>query len=205
MTARGASTALPALALTLLLAASCGGPKRLGLSFSPSPGALLNPGTVQLVVTDARALKSLIGPEALNRDLFKGSRNGLVDFKIVLPTGETVSRSMMTVEAAVYEAVRERLRLQGITAQSGTSGAKARVTVHIVDMAIDVSGSDLTSHVRLEAVIDRPGLVTVTRTTVDADASRRKLIGDMGGADSLSEAITLAVNRLDFSGINRFQ
>ncbi|MDR1313581.1 MAG: hypothetical protein LBQ12_07775 [Deltaproteobacteria bacterium] len=196
---------IPALALTLLFAASCfGGSSRLGLSFNPSPGSQLHKAAVQLVVSDKRASKSLVGPEAMNRGLFKGSQNGLIDFKVTLPNGETISRSMLNVETAVFEAVSERLRLQGVTASTGTAGAKARVTINIADLAIDVQGSDLASHVRLEAVMDRPGLELVVRSHAEADASKRKLIGDMGGADSLSEALTLAVNRLDFSGIDRF-
>ncbi|MDR3153798.1 MAG: hypothetical protein LBW85_05880 [Deltaproteobacteria bacterium] len=202
----GVAKILPSLALTLLLAASCiGGAKRLGLSYSPIPGAKLDRGTVQLVINDARPSKSIVGPEALRRDLFKGSQNGLVDFTVKLPTGETVSRSSLTVEAAVFEAVKERLRLQGVTAQTGVSGAKARVTVNIADLVIDVQGSDLSSHVRLEAVMDRPGLELVTRTWAEADSSKMKLIGDMGGSESVSEALTLAVNRLDFSSLDRFQ
>jgi hypothetical protein len=196
---------LPALALTVLLASSCiGGAKRFDLAYSPSVGAQLARGTVQLVVTDARAVNSLVGPEALNQGLFKGSRNGLVDLKVTLPTGETVSRSMLTVENAIFESVKERLRLLGIAAQTGTSGAKARVTVRIADLSIDVQGSYLASHVRLEAVIDRPGLTYVNSTWAEADSLKRKLIGDMGGAESLSEALTLAVNRIDFSALDRF-
>lgn len=205
MTRGAAQTIIPALALTLLFATSClGGSSRLGLSFSPSPGAQLSRAAVQLVVVDGRQSKNLVGPEAMNRDLFTGSQSGLVDFKVSLPTGETISRSMLTIEAAVFEAVSERLKLQGITAQTGTNGAKARVTVNIVDLSIDLKGSDLASHVRLDAVMDRPGMDLVVRSSAEADASRRKLVGDMGGADSLSEAITLAVNRVDFSGLDRF-
>ncbi|MDR2613114.1 MAG: hypothetical protein LBG06_09950 [Deltaproteobacteria bacterium] len=196
---------IPALALTMFLLASCGGASRLGLTYSPIPGAILQRGTVQLVVRDARPVKNLVGPEAMNRNLFKGSQDGLVDLKVSLPTGETVARSMLTVESAVFEAVKERLRLQGVTAQTGVSGAKARVTVSIVDLSIDVQGSDLASHIRLEAVMDRPGIDLVTRTWAEADSSKMKLIGDMGGAQSLSEALTMAVNRLDFSTLDRFQ
>ncbi|MDR1036540.1 MAG: hypothetical protein LBT40_08205 [Deltaproteobacteria bacterium] len=205
MTRGPALAAIPLMALTLLLATSCiGGSKRLGLSFSPAPGAQLTPATVQLVVVDGRTSKNLVGPEAMNRDLFAGSQSGLIDFKVTLPTGEAISRSMLTIETAIFEAVRERLKLQGITAQTGTSGAKARVTITISDLSIDIKGSELASHVRLQAVYDRPGIDLVIRSYAEADASRRRLVGDIGGADSLSEAITLAVNRLDFSALNRF-
>jgi hypothetical protein len=197
---------LPALALCLLFTAACigGGAKRLELTFSPQPGAALQRGAVQLVVNDPRG-GGLVGPEALKRDLFKGSQNGKVDLKVKLPTGETVSRSMLSIEAMIYEAVAERLRLQGITAQKVPAGAKARVTVNVADLTIDVVGSDIASHVKLEVVMDRPGLETRTRTWAEADSSKMKLIGDMGGAASLSEALTLCVNRLDFSGLDRFQ
>jgi hypothetical protein len=202
---RGAALTLPALAITLLLASSCmGGANRLGVTYTPQAGPQLQRAAVVLAVTDARPNRSLVGPEATRRDLFKGSQGGQIDLTVTLPSGETVARSMLTAESAVFEAVKEKLRLEGVTAQTSPAGAKARVTVTITDMTIDVQGSDIASHVRLEALIDRPGLELRNRSYAEADGTRMKLIGDMGGAASLSEALTLAVNRLDLSSIDRF-
>ncbi|MDR1166899.1 MAG: hypothetical protein LBO66_13720 [Deltaproteobacteria bacterium] len=195
------------LFLPLLWLASCsfGGPNRLVATFAPlAQGATLTPGTVMLVVADARANRSLVGPEALGKDLFKGSQNGVMDLSVTLPTGQVVARSLLTVEGVVFEAVKERLRLLGINAETTNANAKCRITINIADFVVDARGSDVIAHVRLESVVDRPGLDLVTRSWAEADSSKFKLIGDMGGDESLSQALSLCVNRLDFSSLNRF-
>ena len=194
-----------ALSLSLVLAGCLGGSKRLTITYAPqSADSRLTPGNVFLVVNDARSNRSLVGPSALDKDLFKGSQNGQVDLSVALPTGQTIARSQLTVEQAVYEAVRERLRVLGITGAPSNVGAKARVTINIADFVLDAQGTDAVAHVRLEAVIEGPDMQRTIRSWAEADSTKFKLVGDMGGAGSLSEALTLAVNRLNFSGLNNY-
>jgi hypothetical protein len=194
-----------ALALAMPLASCIGGAKRLNVAVSPvAGGPQLNPGTVFLVVTDVRQNRSLVGPSALEKNLFKGSQSGQIDLSVTLPTGQTVSRSLLSVQEAVFEAVRERLRLLGITANPNNQNAKARVTINIADFVLDAQGTDALAHVRLEAVIEGPDMQRVYRSWAEADSSKFKLIGDMGGAQSLGDALTLAVNRINFSPLNYY-
>ncbi|MDR2460944.1 MAG: hypothetical protein LBE38_09235 [Deltaproteobacteria bacterium] len=196
---------LPALLALVILTSCIGTSSRLNLTYNPIAGTTtINHATVQLVVVDGRQTPNLVGRTAQSQELFKGSQGGMVDFMITVPSGQTVSRSLMSVEQVVFEAVRERLRLLGVAANTGSSGAKCRVTVNIADFVLDVSGSDVVAHVRLEAVMDRPGYELVNRSWAEADSSRRKLIGDMGGADALSEALTMAVNRLNFASLDQY-
>ncbi|MDR2199676.1 MAG: hypothetical protein LBR53_09535 [Deltaproteobacteria bacterium] len=194
------------LGLSIVMTACLvGAPKRLNISYAPQAGgSRLTPGTVYLVVHDARSDRSLVGPGALDKNLFKGSQNGQVDLSVILPTGQSVARSLLTVEEVVYEAVKERLRLLGIVANPDNRNAKARVTINVADFVLDASGTNALAHVRLEAVIEGPDTQRVTRGWAEADSSKFKLIGDMGGAESLGEALTLAVNRLNFSSLNNY-
>jgi hypothetical protein len=199
----------PALALAILLSLSLtaclGGQKRLTLEVSPAAGgAALTAGHVFLVVNDTRQNRSLVGPAALEKNLFKGSQGGQVDLSLRLPSGQTVGRSQLSVTQAVYEAVKERLALLGITAGPTNVNAKARVTVNVADFVLDAQGTDALAHVRLEAVIEGRDMQRTTRVWAEADSTKFKLVGDMGGAASLGEALSLAVNRLNFSSLNNY-
>ncbi|MDR2349936.1 MAG: hypothetical protein LBF41_04830 [Deltaproteobacteria bacterium] len=199
------SKILLVLAGALLIGSCGGGAKRLNLEFNPVAGTTtVNPGTVKLVVVDDRSDKSLVGPGALAKDLFKGSQNGVVDLEVTLPTGQKIARSVLTAEQAVFEAVKERLNVLGIRADSGGEGAKASVTVSIIRCDVDLVDSEVVARVRLESVVTSPGHPVTSRFWAEADSSRRKLIGDMGGAEALSEALTLAVNRLNFQSLDQY-
>jgi hypothetical protein len=197
--------ALLSIGMSLLLTACLGGQKRLNLNYAPvAGGAQLTKGNVFLVVKDTRSNRSVVGPSALDKNLFKASQGGQVDLAVTLPSGQKVSRSLLTVEEVVFESVKERLKLLGITAAANNTNAKARLTINIADFVVDASGTDAIAHVRLEAVIEGPDMQRTYRSWAEADSSKFKLIGDMGGADSLGEALTLAVNRLSFASLNNF-
>ncbi|MDR1545394.1 MAG: hypothetical protein LBU12_01480 [Deltaproteobacteria bacterium] len=192
------------IALMTLALAGCTSAKRLVAEFRPQGGAPLTPATVQLLVQDLRPGGQFVGPEALSRDLFRESQGGQVDLTTAFPTGATVSLSHLTVPVMVYEAVKAKLGGMGVAGQPDTAGAKARVTIIVKELSIDVVGSDLLSRVSLEAVIDRPGLNLVHRSNSFAESSKLKLLGDMGGSEILGDALTRAINSLDFSGLNNF-
>jgi hypothetical protein len=190
--------------MAALYGCSIGGGKRLNLDFRPQGGLQLSPGVVQLLVADRRPSAQLVGPEATNKGLLKESQNGQLDMTSTLPTGSTISLSHLSVQAAVFEAVKNKLSTLGITANPDTAGAKARVTVYITEFVIDVEGSDFVGRVGLRAVIDRPGLTMVYNSTANAQGSKFKLVGDMGSNEPMSDALNKAVNALDFSGLNSY-
>jgi hypothetical protein len=192
------------IVVALALSGCVGTGKRLNLDYRPQGGLQLSPGIVQLVVVDNRASKSLVGPEATSRELLKESQNGQLDITTTMPNGTTISLSHLTVPALVFEAAKNKLASLGITANSDTAGAKARVTVYITEFIIDVEGNDYVGRVALRAVIDRPGIQTIHNTVASAQGSKFKLVGDMGANDPISDALNKCVNSLDFSGINTF-
>ncbi|MDR1657412.1 MAG: hypothetical protein LBT47_07640 [Deltaproteobacteria bacterium] len=195
--------------LTLLLAvvlSGCvvGGGKPLNVAFKPQGGLSLQPGNVQLLVFDNRRDLNLVGPEATSSDLLKESQAGRIDLTTTLPNGNTIALSHLTVQALVYEAVKYKLATQGITAGPDTTGAKARVAIYITEFSIDVESGDYVGRVALQSVIDRPGLTTVYRSSAIGQGSKFKLVGDMGSEVAMSDAVTICVNNLDFSGLNSF-
>jgi hypothetical protein len=199
------SKLLLVLSLCLCLCACIGSSKRLNVGYAPvAGGPQLRAGNVFLVVHDARSNRSIVGPTALEKNLFKGSQNGQMDLSVTLPTGQTIARSQLNMQELVYEAVKERLRLLGITASPNNVNAKARVTINVSDFVLEAQGTDAMAHVRLEAVIEGPDMQRVNRVWAEADSSKFKLIGVMGGAESLGDALTLAVNRLNFSSLNEY-
>jgi hypothetical protein len=136
------------------------------------------------------------------KDLFKGSQGGLVDLTLTLPTGQTVSRSALTAERMVYEAIKEKLSLLGIAVDG--ENPKATVTINIMELVLDLTDGNLEAHATLEAVMNNPGHTLTTKSWVEADSAQKRLVGDMGGSDVLSEAVAKAVERLNFSSLNRF-
>jgi hypothetical protein len=193
--------------LCLFLPACLGGGKRLLVSYAPVAGTVsINPASVQLKVIDERADKSLVGPGAMEKDLFKASQTGAVDLEVTLPYGQKAARTALTSEQMVFEAVKERLKVLGISASSGEAGAKAVIEVKIAELHIDAKGSEVAARCRLETVIRKSGgdYPPPSRSWSEADSSRRKLIGDMGGAEALSEAISIAVNGLNFASLDQY-
>jgi hypothetical protein len=191
--------------MTALFATGClGGGKRLAVSFAPQGGSALTPGAVQLVVVDQRASPQLVGPQALSKDLLRESQGGLLDLTTTLPTGSSMTLTKLTVQSAVYEAVKNKLATLGITANPDTAGAKARVTINILEFDIDVEDSNFMAHVSLQAVIDRPGINMTHRSAAKVESPKFKLVGDMGSNDAISDGLNKCINTLDFTGINSF-
>ncbi|MDR1086448.1 MAG: hypothetical protein LBP22_16720 [Deltaproteobacteria bacterium] len=196
---------LSGLVLSLLLTGCIGKSQRLQAVYQVQPGRTLNPGTVQLLVQDRRNSPDLIGPEAMAKDIFQASQGGQLDLVTETPAGSRTQISQLTVSQAVWEAVRQNLALLGINAVTGTSGAKARVTVTIETLSLELSGREVIARVNLSANIDRPGLPNSYQTRGFGQSNSTHLFGDQGGSDAISEAFTLALNNLDFSGLNNFQ
>ncbi|MDR2142627.1 MAG: hypothetical protein LBR11_12750 [Deltaproteobacteria bacterium] len=195
---------LKVLALLLVLT-GCVTSQRIMATFEAHPGAQLRPGTVQLLVQDRRPSSDLIGPEALAKDLFKASQSGRLDLTAKSPDGSQLALSNLIVSQLVWEAVRHELALVGITAIAGTQGAKARVVITVETMSVELEGHDVRAQVSLAANLDWPGVPNSFQTRGFGQSARTRLFGDQGGSQALSEALTAAINNLNFSGLNNFQ
>jgi hypothetical protein len=146
-----------------------------------------------------------LGPEAQAKKVFAASSDGRLDLTAKNPDGSQLLLSDLSISKLVWEAVRRNLALTGVTAITGVTNAKARVTVVVEKMSLELAGREVIAEVRLSANIDRPGLPNSYQTRGYGKASRTNLIGDQGGAAALSEALTIALNNLNFSGLDNFQ
>jgi len=192
-----------ALALALALLAACLGAKSLRVVYTIEPAAALKNYTVFLVVNDGRAMQDLVGPAARDQGLFPELRADRFDLRIIIPDGSEVTMTNLPTAAAVREAVSRRLAGRGVVVTAQRPAAQLTAEIDILDFKIDVADGDLVATVNLSVKIYRD-LSAVTTSGTQVVANRLKLPGGLGGDKVLSEALTRAVNDLDFSAVNRY-
>lgn len=192
-----------ALFLPLLLLTACIAGKSMEVTYNVRSTGVLKDYTVYLVVNDVRPNKTLIGPAAAQKGLFEELKSGRFDLKVNMPAGSQVTMTNLPAIDAVREAASRRLQAQGVTATSQRAAAHLTVEINILQMDIDLVDSDLLATVHLESLIYRDES-SVSRSNARATSNRMKLIGGAGGATVLSDALSQALNDLDFSGINKY-
>jgi len=192
-----------ALILPLAFLAACVGAKAMEVTYTVRSSAALKNYTVYLVVNDQRGIDDLVGPLARERGLFEELRSGRFDLKVNLPGGSQVTMTNLTAVEAVREAASRRLQSLGVTTTGQRSAAQLTVEVNIEQMNIDLAGGDLLATVALNTMVYRDQS-SVAKSNARATSNRMKLIGGAGGASVLSEALSQALNDLDFSSINKF-
>ncbi|MCL2028839.1 MAG: ABC-type transport auxiliary lipoprotein family protein [Deltaproteobacteria bacterium] len=191
------------LILALAILTACLGSKSTQVVYTVNPAIALKNYTVYLVVNDRRALQDLVGPAARDQGLFKELRADRFDLRIKLPDGSEVTMTNLATQEAVKEAVSRRLTSRKVAVTAQRPAAQLTVEVDIRTFNIDVSGGDLVATVNLSARIYRDASA-VTSSDTQVTSNRRKLLGGLGGDTVLSEALTQAVNDLDFSAINNY-
>jgi len=191
------------LLLPVLLLTACIGGKAMELTYNVRSAGVLKDYTVYLVVNDLRPNKTLIGPAANDKGMFGELKSGRFDLKINMPTGSQVTMTNLSVIDAVKEAASRRLQAQGVTATNQKAAAHLTMEININQMDIDLYNNDLFATVALESLVYRDAS-SVARSNAKATSNRMKLIGGTGGATVLSDALSQAMNDLDFSGINKY-
>lgn len=190
------------LVLLLLLSACLTG-KSMEVIYTIQSEPPLKNYTVYLLVNDQRSPKDLVGPAARDQGLFPELRNDRFNLKINLPNGSIVTMTDQPTAQVVREAVNRRLETRKVTATTIRSAAQLTLEVNIETLKIDVVDGDLMATVGLTSKIYRePSSFAKSETLVTSN--RMKLLGGAGGATVLSEALTQAVNDLDFSFINNY-
>jgi hypothetical protein len=177
--------------------------KSMQVVYTVNPAAALKNYTVLLVVNDRRGLKDLVGPAARGRGLFPELRADRFDLKIEMPDGSEVIMTNLPTPEAVREAVGRRLTARGVAVTAQRPAAQLTVEVDIRTFMIDVADGDLMATVNLTAKVYRDASAVTSSETL-VTSSRLKLLGGMGGNRVFSEALTQAVNDLDFSAINSY-
>ncbi len=191
------------LPLMLLFTAACISSKAMELTYNVASAPTLKDYTVFLVVNDHRSTPDLIGAKAKEKELFPELANGYFDLKVNMPGGKSVTVTNVSATEAVYEAASRKLQAQGVVTTKQKSAAHLTVEVNIENMNIDLVDGDLFATVDLAAQVYRDS-TSVAKSQAKATSNRMKLVGGTGGATILSDALSQALNDLDFSGINRF-
>jgi uncharacterized lipoprotein YajG len=171
--------------------------------YTVDPAAALKNYTVFLVVNDQRAIQDLVGPAARDQGLFQELRADRFDLKIKIPDGYEVTMTRQPTVSAVREAVSRRLTARNVIVTAQRAAAQLTTEIDIRAFSIDVAEGDLAATVSLTARIYRDASAGTT-SAAHAISSRLKLLGGMGGEKVLSEALTKAVNDLDFSAVNNY-
>ncbi|MDR1044475.1 MAG: hypothetical protein LBP33_05060 [Candidatus Adiutrix sp.] len=192
-----------ALFLPLIFLAACLSGKAMEVNYTVRSATALKDYTVYLLVNDQRSSNDLVGPTALDRGLFEELRGGRFDLKVTMPGAREVTVTNLSVVEAVREAASRRLQSQGVSTTDQRAAAHLTVEINIDQLNIDLQGSDLVASVALDSLIYRDQS-SVAKSNARATSNRMKLIGGAGGATVLSEALSQALNDLDFGGINRF-
>ena len=193
-----------ALVLALALASAClGANKSMQVVYTINQAAALKNYTVFLVVNDRRAVQDLVGPAARGQGLFPELQADRFDLKIKLPNGSEVTMTNLPTLDAVRESVSRRLTSRNVVVTAQRLAAQLTVEVDIRNFNLDVAGGDLMATVSLAARIYRDASAVTTSDTL-VTSNRLKFLGGMGGDKVLSEALTQAVNDLDFTAINNY-
>ena len=191
------------LILALALMFACLGAKSMQVVYTINPAATLKNYTVFLVINDRRAVQDLVGPAARNQEMFQELQADRFDLKIKIPDGSEVTITNLPTKLAVQEAVSRRLTSQGVTVTAQRLAAQLTVEVDIRTLNLDVAGGDLVATVSLTTRVYREASDGSAFDTF-VTSNRPKLLGGMGGDKVLSEALTQAVNDLDFTAINKY-
>ena len=192
-----------ALFLALAVLTACLGAKSMQVVYTIDPAIALKNYTVFLVVNDQRSIQDLVGPAARDQGLFPELRADHFDLKIRIPDGSEVTMTRQPTASAVREAVSRRLTTRNVIVTAQRPAAQLTVEIDIRTFSLDVAGGDLAATVSLTARVYRDASA-VTTSEAHVISSRLKLLGGMGGDKVLSEALTQAVNDLDFSAINNY-
>lgn len=194
---------LALVALLTVLLTACVGSKAMEVTYTVRSAGSLKNYTVYLVVNDKRYNNDLVGDTAKEKGLFEELRSGRFDLTVNLPNGSKVAMTGLSAPEAVWESAARRLQSQGVTAVKQRAGAQLTLEINIEQMDIDLLDKDLVATVALGSSIYRDSSA-MAKSNAKATANRMKLIGGTGGATVLSEALSQAMNDLDFSGVNKF-
>jgi len=192
-----------ALVLPLILLAACVGAKPMEVTYNVRTNTAMKEYTVYLVVNDRRGGDSLVGPAAMEKNLFPELRGGRFDLRVNMPNGNRVILTNLSTVEAVREAAGRRLQSQNVTTTSQRSAAHLTMEINIDEMNIDLADGDLVATVALSSATYRDAS-GVAKSNTRVSSNRMRLIGGAGGATVLSEALSQALNDLDLSGVNKF-
>ena len=156
---------------------------------------------VYLEVKDIRDKTGLISGAVKEKEIFENLGDA-VNLDAKGPDGMSLQLSDASVEKAFYEAFRMRLEAMGIGVLPAKDPQAQSLTIEVQSVWLDLEGRDFKSEVTYEAKFSRDGKVFY-KETISGRAQRLRLVGKDQGEEAMSEAFTMAVNRLELDAFTK--
>jgi len=178
----GACAVLPELKVSYVLPPSGGNPA---------------PYTVVLRVEDARADKTILGPDARRKLAYF---SGLLTLSVANPEGASERIGPLPVTAVLETVMGRRLEAMGVEVRSEAGWPSLQLVVRLTDFVLERESPRWIATLAFDARVEQEGRVRAVQT-VRGEAERVGLSGT-GAADAvLGEIFTDLVNQLDLRGL----
>lgn len=190
--------------LFLIILTGCGA-KYLTVSYLPPAPANLNGPPVTVVVTDQRADKAIVSPALQAKGVFAGSARKL-DIEVTGPDGLSNRMLEVSLEKAVGEAVKARLRSAGFRTSDRTFGSTPdpspyRLAIDIRQFYMDLDGRRITAQVAFGATSYKQGK-EIFKEEINGQSQRVHLLGASEEEKALSQALANAVNSMSLGSFS---
>jgi hypothetical protein len=184
----------------LLLTAGCA-TQGMNVEYMASTDAKLTAQPVYLEVIDKRSKTGLISGSVKEKEIFENLGDA-VNLDAKGPDGAVLQLRDASLEKAFYEAFRMRLEAAGLGVLPARNPDAQSLTIILQTVWLDLEGRDFKSEVTYEARFARQGRVYY-KETISGRAQRMRLMGKTQGEEAMSEAVTMAVNRLELDPLTK--
>lgn len=182
------------LTLTLSIIIACGGRSYLNVAYQlPETYKGLADQPVYLEVRDQRAQQDIFTPAAQ-----KAFRHftGLFSLEVIGADGESQMAGAYDLSGLFEEALRERLKRQGVTVLDDPKSDASRLAVAVDTFVIELQNHKWLADVGYAVALQKPS-GTIIKEKIRGNAERVKLVGKGDIEKVIGEIFSDTVNRLD--------
>jgi hypothetical protein len=182
------------LSLLLGILVACGGRSYLNVAYQlPEAYKGLPDQPVYLEVTDQRGTQDIFTPAA--KQAFRHF-TGLFSLEVVGANGTSQMAGAYDLPGLFEEALRERLKRQGVTVLDAPKSEANRLVVSVDTFAIDLQNHKWLADVGYAVALHKPS-GTIIKEKIRGNAERVKLVGKGNVEKVIGEIFSDSVNRLD--------
>lgn len=182
------------LSLLLVIMVGCGGRSYLNVAYQlPEAYKGLPDQPVYLEVRDQRTQQDIFTPAA--KAAFRHF-TGLFSLEVVGANGSSQMAGAYDLTGLFEEALRERLKRQGVTVLDAPRSEANRLAVSVDTFAIDLQNHKWLADVGYAVALHKPS-GTIIKEKIRGNAERIKLVGKGDIEKVIGEIFSDTVNRLD--------
>ncbi len=182
------------LSMVLVFLVACGGRSYLNVAYQlPEAYKGLPDQPVYLDVSDQRSAQDIFTPAAQ-----KAFRHftGLFSLEVVSANGSSQMAGAYDLSGLFEEALRERLKRQGVTVLDGPQSGANRLAVAVDTFSIDLQNHKWLADVGYAVALHKPS-GTIIKEKIRGNAERVKLVGKGDIEKVIGEIFSDTINRLD--------